>query len=176
MDINEPYTLRFTWAVRDSELTPRQKALLWAMASYANELNECWPSYAALGNQLGVSESTAKREVTALRGQGWLTRQTRRGRLRGSPTPLTNLFTLRIPGESDRSGVTQSDRSRVTYEERQEERQVEERQEVPSDLPFPPEVEAEMQRIVSMFPAVYGEGRNGSMLRDVALSNLNGGG
>lgn len=66
-----------TWASKQRTGSAGAKLVLIALANYANERHECWPSQATLAEWTEQSDRTIRTHLAALEGMGLIERQTR---------------------------------------------------------------------------------------------------
>lgn len=66
----------FEWmrAVRDSGLPSHLKLVALVLGTRADRDGKCWPSYAQIAADCGIDKSHIIRYVSALCGEGWLTK------------------------------------------------------------------------------------------------------
>ena len=126
----EPYTLRWTWAIRDNEeLSPGARLLGLLLAAFCDSANECYPGREKLALLMGVSLSSIRRYLRELKDRDFIEITVNRGRNR------TNRYLLTFPengspqGSENGSGMTTENGSRMNHKERHEERHIEVRQE-----------------------------------------------
>ena len=66
------HAFRWIRLAREAPLTGARKAVLFALASRANDRGECWPSVKTLVRDAGVSERTVQRTLRELAIDGWI--------------------------------------------------------------------------------------------------------
>ena len=66
--------------------TPSTKLVLFILANYANERNQCFPSEKHLGAICGISDRQVRRCISWLQDEGYITVQRRSG--------ISNIYTL----------------------------------------------------------------------------------
>jgi DNA-binding transcriptional ArsR family regulator len=66
-------------AIRELELPPVDKLVLYAIASRANGQGECWPSIDTLAKDAGLARRTVQYHLSALMDSGMVSRVERRG-------------------------------------------------------------------------------------------------
>lgn len=66
-----------TWASKQRVGSPGAKLVLIALANYANERNECWPSQATLAQWTEQSDRTIRTHLTDLESMGLIHRESR---------------------------------------------------------------------------------------------------
>ena len=86
--------------VRDLELLPLQKLLLYALASRANHAGRCWPSISRVCRDTGLSRRTVQIHLGHLTTSGALVREGRRGRSNVYRLTLDSLARGSLPGPS----------------------------------------------------------------------------
>jgi DNA-binding MarR family transcriptional regulator len=65
--MTNPYVTYWAWEQR---VSPTQKLVLLAFAGHANEVFDCWPSEARLGELTGLPVRTVRRAVHELEAKG----------------------------------------------------------------------------------------------------------
>ena len=75
-----------TWAVNRPCPTPTSKLVLFLLANYANQKNECFPSERHLAEKCGVTDRSVRRALTLLIQKGYISVSKRGGR--------TNLYKI----------------------------------------------------------------------------------
>lgn len=73
-----------SWASKQRTGSPGAKLVLIALANYANERNECWPSQATLAEWTEMSDRTIRTHLAGLESMGMIHRATR---------PMAGFFT-----------------------------------------------------------------------------------
>lgn len=104
-----------TWAFKQ-DLPTTQKFVLVALADYADEAGECFPSHNKTAERVGASRSTVRRAIKQLTEQGYLT-YVREQRKDGTFT--SNRYSLNLSrgwGQSDPRGVPTVNQGRATSE------------------------------------------------------------
>ena len=66
-----------SWASKQRTGSPGAKLVLIALANYANERNECWPSQATMAEWTEQSDRTIRTHLAALESMGLIHRQAR---------------------------------------------------------------------------------------------------
>lgn len=66
-----------TWASKQVTGSPGAKLVLIALANYANERNECWPSQATLAQWTEQTDRTIRTHLAALESMGLIHRESR---------------------------------------------------------------------------------------------------
>lgn len=79
------------------DLTAHQKLLLCYLAMRANSEAECWPSYATIARDCGISRRTAIKVVGELEDKGLLSRTRRRNEVGDFTSNLVRLFSADTP-------------------------------------------------------------------------------
>lgn len=89
-----------TWALSVKAGSPSAKALLLALANYADEFGVCWPGQARLANETDQSVDSVQRRLIDLEGLGLLSRSPRARRNNGRYGG--DIYTLHLPSVSRR--------------------------------------------------------------------------
>lgn len=82
-------------ALKMRGLSPTEKLTLIALANYADENEQCWPSNRRLTEDTGLSERTVRDTIKALGARGLLTKTER---LRPNGSRATDVVTLQLGG------------------------------------------------------------------------------
>jgi DNA-binding transcriptional ArsR family regulator len=78
------------------------KFVLVALANYASEDGECWPSQATIARMTGMDPRTVRRHLADLEQGGYLVRSERKNPDGGR---ATDIYRLTPPGQHDQGGV-----------------------------------------------------------------------
>ena len=76
-----------------------ERFILLALADYANDDGECWPSIAGISRKTCVSERGVQTIIRRLEGAGWLSIETGKGRKN------CNIYTIKTPQELHPAGA-----------------------------------------------------------------------
>lgn len=108
----KPQNFSFLWLYaiqRESDLSKTARGVAAALfARMDADGSNCYPSYALIGREAGVSRKTAQRAVKELETCGWIEIRLRGGMRveTDSGDKFTNLFVPKIPAVPDGSSVT----------------------------------------------------------------------
>ena len=113
-----------------AKMPATEKLVFLLMANYADDKNECWPSYTTLADEAGVSERTIARVVDRLAEFGWL-EVLRQGNARTSSKYQLNFDGTEIPKNT---------KKKPSKEGRQDDK-VDNMSTLPTSTPCPPRVD-----------------------------------